>query len=95
MYFFNSRIRIADAVQRARIAARTGEVSENLAHVADVSVGTPADVECERSWDMALTVRFDSMADFQVYALDPEHRAYVDEALKPNAVVMKAWTFKV
>jgi len=86
---------LTDAAQRVHTASRTRAVFEKLAHVVDVSVGTPADNECEKSWDMALTVRFDSMADFQAYAVDPDHRAYVDGVLKPNVVVMKAWNFEI
>jgi len=60
-----------------------------------VTVGIPADEASERSWDVSIVVRFRSVDDVEPYREHPEHRAYVDEFLRPRMVVIKAWNFDV
>ena len=39
--------------------------------------------------------RYISMADIEPYRVHPDHRAYVDEFLKPRMEIIKAWNFEV
>ena len=80
---------------RAEIAARTRKDIGALPQVRAVSVGVPADEASEKSWDISLVVRFDSLEDVAEYAVDPDHRAYVDQYMRERVEVIKAWNFQV
>lgn len=78
---------------RAAFADRTRADLGALPQVRHVTVGLPADEASEASWDIAITVQFDSMEDLKAYIVDPDHRRYVDEYASPKIEVRKAWNF--
>ena len=80
---------------RAAFAERTRRDLGALSQVRSVSVGVPADESSEASWDIAITVTFDSMEDVKAYIVDPDHRAYVDGYATPQIEVRKAWNFEI
>lgn len=80
---------------REEFAARTRTDLEALPQVHSVEVGVPADEASEASWDISISVRFDSMDDVQAYIVDPAHRAYVDGYAMPRIEVRKAWNFHI
>jgi len=80
---------------RAEIAERTRRDIGALPMVRAVSVGVPADADSEKSWDISLIVRFDTLDDVEAYAVDPDHRAYVDDFMRARIEVIKAWNFEV
>lgn len=80
---------------RAAFAERTREDLGALRQVRGVTVGVPADEASEASWDIAITVQFDSMEDLKAYVVDPDHRRYVDEYANPKVEVRKAWNFEI
>jgi len=80
---------------REEFAERTRRDLGALSQVRDVKVGVPADEASEASWDISITVVFDSMEDVKAYIVDPDHRAYVDDYASPKIEVRKAWNFEI
>ena len=80
---------------RAEFAERTRRDLSALSQVRDVNVGVPADETTEASWDIAITLEFDSMEDVKAYIVDPDHRTYVDDYATPKIQVRKAWNFEI
>ncbi len=58
-----------------------------------VRVGVCADAHAEKAWDIGLQVTLASLDDLQAYLDHPDHRALVDETLKPRLACLKAWNF--
>lgn len=58
-------------------------------------VGAPADAESTRSWDLAIVVRADSVAELGVVLGHPVWQAFEAAVLLPRTAVMKAWVFEV
>ena len=81
-----------DAAKR-EVVDRSQQVLPGIASVQSLSVLVPADDSSRAAWDICLTLIFDSMDAFESYRTDPDHRAYVDEFLKPRMAVLKAWNF--
>ena len=82
-------------VARAEFAERTREDLGALPQVRRVEVGVPADEASEASWDIAITLLFDSMDDVKAYIVDPDHRTYVDDFASPKIEVRKASNFEI
>ena len=80
---------------RAEIAERTRTDLGALKSVRSISVGVPADEPAEKSWDLSLVVRFDTLEDVDAYVVDPVHRAYVDDYMRERIELLKAWNFRV
>ena len=80
---------------RAEFVERTRADLGALSQVRSVTVGAPADEASEASWDIAITVSFDSIDDVKAYIPDPAHRAYVDGYASPKIEVRKAWNFEI
>ncbi|MFW5921255.1 MAG: Dabb family protein [Polyangiales bacterium] len=80
---------------RGEVAACSREVLAKVPGVRSLSVGVPADEAAARSWDLSIVLRFDSNDDVEKYRVHPDHRAYVDEYMKPKMEVVKAWNFDV
>lgn len=80
---------------RAEFVERTRTDLGALRQVRSVTVGAPADEASKASWDIAITVCFDSMDDVKAYIPDPAHRAYVDGYAMPRIEVRKAWNFEI
>lgn len=81
--------------ERGRIARHARRVLPLVPGVTGVTVGVPADEACADSWDLSLVVEFDDESDIPRYLADPDHRAFVDQLLKPRMDVIKAWNFTV
>ena len=80
---------------RAEFVERTRRDLGALSRVRSVTVGAPADDASKASWDIAITVCFDSMEDVKAYIPDPSHREYVDGYALPRVEVRKAWNFEI
>lgn len=78
---------------RAEVVERSRSVIAALPGVAAVVVGTPADDRSAKAWDISIAVRFASAEDIEPYRVHPDHRAFVDEFLKPRMAAIKAWNF--
>jgi hypothetical protein len=95
MVFFKLKDEYSNDAARAEFAKRTRADLSALQDVRSVTVGVPADEASERSWDISIVVRFDSVDDLQNYMVDPAHRSYVDNYATPRIEVRKAWNFRV
>jgi len=91
---FKLKSAYCDDEARAEIADRTRRDLGALKNVRSVSVGVPADEPSEKSWDLSLVVRFDTLEDVDAYLVDPAHRAYVDDYMRERIEVIKAWNFR-
>ena len=80
---------------RREVIEHTREALPKIPGVRGVAVGEPADGHAVASWDVSIVVRFDKIEDVEPYRVHPDHRAYVDEFLKPRLEVIKAWNFDV
>jgi hypothetical protein len=92
-HYFKLNAEHSHAEGREEIVARTLEVLPRVPGVRGVSAGVPADPDSERSWDLFVTVRFDSLADVDAYRAHPLHREFADRFLSPRVDVKKAWNF--
>lgn len=92
---FKLRDEYANDGARAEFAERTREDLSALSQVRAVTVGVPADDASKASWDIAITVQFESMDDLKAYIVDPDHRRYVDYYASPKIEVRKAWNFEI
>lgn len=80
---------------RTEFREQTLSALKDLDPIRSLKVGIPADPSSEESWDIVILVRFDSMADVDIYIPHPEHRRYVDEILIPRTECKKAWNFSL
>ncbi len=83
----------ATAEGRDQAVSHTQELFSKLTDVHAFSVGTPADEHSAAAWDLCLQVQFQDQERLAAYAVDPDHRQYVETFLSPRAVVKKAWNF--
>ena len=92
---FKLKKEYANDAARAEFAERTRKDLSALSQVRDVNVGVPADEASLASWDIAITLKFDSIEDVKAYIVDPDHRTYVDDYASPKIEVRKAWNFEI
>ena len=69
--------------QRAEIAAATATILPKAEGARALRIGTPADARTRRDWDLCLQVVLDDVDAVERYRVDPVHRKYADEFLKP------------
>ena len=80
---------------RAEIATAARRAFAGIPGVQSFSIGVPIDEHAIRSWDLSITVRFNTLSDVAPYRDDPLHRAFIDDYLKPRLEVIKAWNFEI
>jgi len=81
--------------EREEIARYSVQALKGLLGVRSLLVGTPADEAAAKSWDISITLHFDSLEAAEQFRTDPAHRSYVDDYLRTRMEVIKAWNFKV
>ena len=81
-----------DAVETA--VRRADEVLSAIPQVRAFEVWRGADAKSAGDWDFGLHVHFDNIEAIAAYTDDPGHRQWVDQELKPNLLVIKAWNFQ-
>jgi hypothetical protein len=69
--------------QLRKVAGHALKVLSHVARVMEVKVHLASDPRTENDWDICILVRFASMQDPEVYRLDPIHRSFADNYLKP------------
>lgn len=77
------------------VAERSMEVLPGLPGVLDCHVGLAADERTADDWHISLVLRFGSAEDIPPYAVHPDHRAYVDQFLRPKLESIAAFNFEV
>ena len=78
---------------REALAARSREILLTVPGVLGVTVGVPADGATETAWDLSLVIEFERLDQIPAYIAHPTHRDFVDNLLKPQMEVLKAWNF--
>ena len=79
----------------AELVERSREVLPGLPGVVGCSVGKAADEKTGEQWHISLFVRFESMDDLPAFAVHPDHRAYVDDFIRPRLESIAAYNFEV
>ncbi|MEE4272138.1 MAG: Dabb family protein [Thermoanaerobaculales bacterium] len=79
----------------AEVAERSREVLPALPGVLECHVGLAADESTTASWHVVLVLRFASADAIPPYAAHPDHRAYVDEFLRPRLASIAAHNFEI
>jgi hypothetical protein len=79
--------------KRAGLASCSETTLQAIPMVRSVRVATAVDDKTQQEWDMLLTIRLDAVEDLETSRLDPVHRKYVDDYLKPRASQIKGWNF--
>ncbi len=79
----------------AEVAERSREVLPKLPGVLACHVGLAANEHTRGSWHVALVLHFASADDIPPYAAHPDHRAYVDDFLRPRLASIVAHNFQV
>jgi hypothetical protein len=93
-HYFKLKPEHANPEGRDAVVRKVLEVLPAVPGVLGVSAGAPADPDAERSWDLFVTVRFDSLGDVEGYRAHPLHREFADGFLSPRVEVKKAWNFE-
>ena len=86
---------LATREARAEVTATSLEVLRNLPGVVRVEVGAAADAQSASAWDVCLLLEFESLQDLEPFRVDPEHRTYVDDYLRPKLKALAAWNFEI
>lgn len=85
----------ANPASRGEVATRARELLSAIPSVGALSVGIPADPPSEKSWDLSLVLRFETLEDVEAFRAHPAHREFVDVFLGSRLEVIKAWNFEV
>lgn len=80
---------------RAEVTEHSLQVLRSVPEVVRVEVGSAADHATETAWDVCLLIDFESLEDLEPFRVDPDHRAYVDEYLRPKLKALAAWNFEI
>jgi hypothetical protein len=79
----------------AEIAAHSQRILAALPGVRECRVGRAADGRTAGEWHLSLVLRFSSIDDVAPYAAHPDHRAYVDDYLRPKLAAIAAFNFEI
>ncbi|MBC8871902.1 MAG: Dabb family protein [Planctomycetes bacterium] len=79
--------------KRAEIASHSENTLRAVPQVRAIRVATALDDKTRQDWDMLLAIRLDSIEDLEPFRLNPIHREYVDNYLKPKMAQIKGWNF--
>ncbi len=85
----------ADSEGRREVADHSRAVLTALPGVLSVAVGVAADETTASSWHLSLVLTFASADDLEPYRVHPDHRAYVDEYLRPRLAAIEAFNFEL
>lgn len=79
---------------REEVASKSREVLPDLPGVRSVKVGIALDNPTRFKWDVSLVLEFDSADDLEPFRVDPAHREYVDDFLKPRLEGIRGYNFE-
>ncbi|MGD9253077.1 MAG: Dabb family protein [Holophagae bacterium] len=77
------------------VAERSREVLPALPGVVSCHVGLAADERTAEAWHISLVLGFNKAEDIPPYAAHPDHRAYVDDFLRPRLESLAAFNFEI
>jgi hypothetical protein len=79
--------------KRGEIATHSEDALSGVPQVRRVEVGTALDDKTRQDWDLLLAIQLEAAEDLEPFRLDPIHRDYVDNYLKPKIAQIKGWNF--
>jgi hypothetical protein len=79
--------------KRVEIAAHSENMLRAVPQVRAIRVATALDDKTRQDWDLLLVIRLDGIEDLEPFRVDPVHRDYVDNYLKPKVAQIKGWNF--
>jgi hypothetical protein len=79
--------------RRAEIASHSQKTLQAVPQVRAIRVTTAVDDKTRQDWDILLAIHLDTIEDLEPFRLDPIHRNYVDNYLKPKVAQIKGWNF--
>jgi len=85
----------ATDAERQSLARQAVDTLRALPGVLSMTVGTPADADAQKAWDLCINVRFATLEDAAAYRAHPIHRRFVDQVIAPKSAARKGWTFAV
>ncbi len=77
-----------------QVAKKAMQVLPHAARVMDVKVHLASDRRTREAWHICILVRFASMQDPEVYRVDPIHRSFADNYLKPMQTRIHVYHFE-
>jgi hypothetical protein len=80
--------------ERLRVAEHSYQVLSAIPGVVAVRTGA-ATSDTTSDWDVLLVVGFETADDMEQYRVHPDHRAFVDNYLRPRLAAIKAWSFQL
>jgi len=83
------------AGDRDFVVQESHRLLSRVPEVLSLTVEVPADETAEKAWDVALTLRFDTLEEVERYRAHADHKEYVASCLRPRLEVIKAWNFNV
>jgi hypothetical protein len=86
---------LSTAEGRAEVTSTSLSILRGIPGVVHVSVGSAADHASESAWDVCLVLDFESLDELEPFRVNPEHRAYVDDYLRPKLKALAAWNFEI
>ena len=80
---------------RREVAEHSRVVLESLPGVESVAAAVAADPATAGAFDISLVLGFRSVDELEPFRVHPDHRAYVDEYLRPKLTAIKAFNFEL
>lgn len=79
----------------AEIIDHSQQVLWSIPMVTTVSIGVAADDSTRQQWHLQLCMSFDDLDQVEAFRINPQHRSYVDDYLRPRLESISAWNFAV
>lgn len=80
---------------RDEAAREAREALVGIAGLHSLHVALPADAASLKSWDLAVTARFEGLAQADAFVQDARYAAWLAVGLPKHAQVIKHWRFQV
>jgi len=93
MVFVRLKEEYRNDTKRTEIASYSENTLGTVPQVREIRVTTALDDKTREDWDMLLAIRLDAAEDLEPFRLNPVHREYVDNYLKPKVAQIKGWNF--
>ncbi|MDB4973160.1 MAG: hypothetical protein JWN48_1501 [Myxococcaceae bacterium] len=86
--------KLHEPATRSEVAALTLAALADLPEVDELSVGLPADVSSEKSWDLSIVIRVANLALLGNLLDSAPFKDYLERTMQGRYVVVKAWSFE-
>lgn len=86
--------KLEDPNSRREVAALSVAALQDLPEVEELSVGVPADLASEKSWDLSVVIGAHSLALLDNLLESEAFKGYLEQTMKGRYQVVKAWSFE-